>query len=346
MPSMPIPSEAEWLALREMNIGGSDAAALFSTWIVNHQTVVYHAYEDIPKEAIYAGSCSPYSNAYKLYREKSGQRMPDDLGGVERVLAGQYLEPALAEWAKNKFGMKLRKVRRYHVHDSIPGWGASVDYEVHGPGMEPVEIKNVDGLIAKQRWVIEHQEILQAPLHIILQLQSYIGARNAPGGWIIACIGGNELARGYFKRHDPTIERLGEAITSFWSNVKAGNPPARVAEFAEVSEEFSDGGGGDSEGVIDLRENYELEQLAARYMRVKAHQDFIESYLGNVKAQLARAVGGASRALLPFDYRISWPVISVEEKEIKFTRRASTYRGGFTVSIAKPKVKKPKKAKE
>jgi predicted phage-related endonuclease len=333
MPSVAVNSEAEWLTLREMNIGGSEAAALFSTWIVDGVSHTFHAYEDIPEGAIYAGSCSPYSNAYKLFLNKTGKLMPEDFSG-ERIQAGQFMEPAIAEWARTKFDMKLRKVRRYHLHPDVQGWGASVDYEVHGPGMDPVELKNVDGLIAKRDWVIEGDEVVQTPLHIILQLQHYMAARSAERGWIIACIGGNQLVRGEFKPHEPTQARIREAIEAFWRGVAEERPPYRAAEYADVAEENAFGGGFGTQ-ALDLTTDHSITTLANRYVRVKRHMDFIETHLENLKGQIAARVGGYARANLPA-HKVTWPIINREAKLIPARQQeAKTYRGGFTLTPKK-----------
>lgn len=325
-----INNEAEWLAIREMNIGGSEAAGLFANWIIERESKVFHGYEDIPETAYYAGSCSPYTNAYKLFLNKTGKVMPEDFGS-ERMDAGTYLEPAIAEWAKKKWGMKLRKVRRYHLHPTITGWGASVDYEVHGPGMDPVEIKNVDGIVAKRQWVIEGDEVLSTPLHIMLQVQHYIAARGAERGWIIANIGGNHLVRGEIKRHEPTIERLGVAIEAFWAGVHSSKPPVRAAEFEDVAEEFSFGGG----EFTDLRGDQTAGVLARRLKRIQIHSKFVEAQEKNLKGRLGALIGGASRAQLD-GFKVTWPVINREEKEIPArVQKAMTYRGGFTLTANK-----------
>lgn len=330
MSHVAINNEAEWLAIRESNIGGSEAAALFSNWIVDGQSHVFHAYEPIPEAAYYAGSCSPYSNAYKLFLNKTGQLMPEDFNS-ERMQAGTYLEPAIADWARSKFDMKLRKVRRYHLHPEVSGWGASVDYEVHGPGMDPVEIKNVDGIVAKRAWVIDGDEVISTPLHISLQIQHYIAARSAERAWIIATIGGNHLVRGEVKRHEPTIERIREAVEAFWKGVAKNEPPVRCAEFEDVEEEFAFGGG----EFADLKDNAAAGHLASRLKRIQKHQKFIAKQESNLKARLGTLIGGASRAALP-GFRVSWPVITREEKMIPARmQEALTYRGAFTLTANK-----------
>lgn len=346
MPHLAVNSEAEWLSLRQDNIGGSDVAGLFSMWLLpDGSTVTLHAYEPVPADAVPLGSCSPYTNGYKLYTEKAGIVMPDDFNPSERMMAGTYFEPAMAQWASAKWGMKLRKVRRYSIHPEVHGWGASVDYEVHEPGMTPVEFKNIDYLIARDKWVIEDGEVIAAPLHIQLQAQHYVGARGSAGAWIIACVGGNELVRGYFPRHEPTIERIAEAVEAFWQGVARAEPPVEVAEFADVADTFAIGVKEPNVGhLADLKGDAEASLLARRYMRLKKHAEAMEKITDRTKAKLALKIGEATKAVGD-DFTVSWPTIEREAKLIPAREQvAMTYRGGFVVrKPAPPKAPKAKK---
>lgn len=343
MPTFKVTDEAHWLSLRGQHIGGSDVSALFNRWMTpDGSTVVLHAYEEVPEGAIPLGSCSPYTTAYALWLEKAGKVMPNDFAANERVAAGTFLEPALADWAKSKWGWKLRKVKRYDTHPTIEGWGASVDYEVHGIGMEPVEFKNVDGLVFMRDWQTDPDDrdvVSVPPLHIILQLQHYIGARGAAAGWITCCIGGNRLVRGRFERHEPTIARIGQAIEAFWRGVRAGIAP-NDTPFDAVKEEFAYGEAVDEAQAVDLSDDAEAAMLARRLMRWKKHLDFTDTYLDRTKGKLAVKVGTKTKARGD-GFKISWPVIERAEKMIPARlQTAATYRGGFTVTELKEK--KPK----
>lgn len=335
MPNIAVKDEAHWLTLRDLNIGGSDVAALFNRWLLpNGETATLHAYEEAPEGAIPLGSCSPYTNAYALWNAKTGKVQPPGWNPSERMQAGTYLEPAMAEWARNKWAWRLRKVRRYHQHPKVEGWGASVDYEVHGPGMEPVEFKNIDFLIARDNWIIEDDEVVVPPLHIILQTQHYIGAREAKGAWIVACVGGNELVRGHFDRHEPTIARIEEAVTAFWAGVRAGVPP-NAAPFDAVKEEFAYGKAVTDAEARDLSGDNEAARLARTYLRWKKHLEFTENHIDHIKGALALKVGEVSKARGD-GFKITWPVIERAEKAIPARLQAAkTYRGAFTVTQSK-----------
>ena len=333
MPHIDIKDEAHWLAVRDMHIGGSEVAALFSKWLLpDGQTAVLHAYEEPPEGALLLGSCSPYTNAYELFLNKSGKLKPKDWVSNERMDAGTYLEPALAEWAKAKYDWKLRKVRRYSTHPTIEGWGCSVDFEVHGRGMEPVEFKNIDFLIARDKWQIVDGEVIVPPLHIILQLQHYIGARGSERGWIVACVGGNELVRGSFDAHTPTIERIGEAVAAFWAGVRADHCPEHLASFETAKEQFAFGRTLKDTEAHDLTGDGDAARLARRYLRWAKHLKFTEGVVDNIKGGLAIKVGEATRARGD-GFKVTWPAIQREEKTIPAKiQKAMSYRGAFTVT--------------
>lgn len=331
MPTISIADEAHWLSVRESNIGGSEVSALFNRWLLSDGSVVtLHCYEPVPEGAFALGCCNPYQTSYSLFLAKSGRVMPDDFASNERMDAGTHLEPAIAQWAMAKFGMKLRKVRRYHTHPTVTGWGASVDYEVHGPGMHPVEIKNVDSLIALRQWVIEGDEIQAVPLHITLQLQHYIGARDTDRGWLLPCIGGNKLLRREVEAHGPTLARITEAVTAFWQGVRTGTAPVQAADYGAVADEFAYADKGAP--PADLSGDDEAARLARRLMRLKRHVSFVETVESNVKGRLALKVGESSKATGD-GFKVSWPVIQRKAKLIEARMQTeSSYRGGFTVS--------------
>lgn len=334
MANISIANEAEWHSVRERFIGGSEIACLFYRWLLaDGSEVVLHLYEQPPEDAVLLGCLSPYKTGFSLFNEKVGTVMPEDFAS-ERIDAGTFLEPALAGWANKKWDMKLRKVHRYQAHDDIDGWGASLDYEVHGNGESgtPVEFKNVDWLIFQKDWVADGEEIYTPPLHINLQLQHQIGACNAEHGWVVACVGGNELKRGRIARHEPTQERIADAITAFWEGVRREVPPAYVADFKSVAKAYAEG---DKALIADLTANEQLPVLLSRMLRWKKHFEFTDVYLDNIKAKIALHLGEATKANAN-GYRISWPVINREEKEIPARiQKALTYRGALTISKEK-----------
>lgn len=334
MPAIHFETEAEWHAIREQNCGGSEVASLFYLWALPDGTEqVFHLYEVPPEGSVILECLSSFKSGYRLWLEKSGQVKPANLDGVERVDAGKYLEPALAEWARNKWGWKLRKVRRYLTHADVQGWGCSLDYEVHERGMPPVEFKNIDFSIFRRDWTCDGDEILVPPLKYMLQLQAQIGVSDADHGWVVCCVAGNELKRGRIERHEPTQIKIAEAIEAFWLGVRAGEPPVLVADYDSVAEAYRFGKVVDKKvAPVDLTAHNELPRLCRQYLRTKRHADRVGVRLDNLKARIACLMGDEPRARAS-GYRISWPVIERAAKQIPARwQDASTYRGALTVS--------------
>ncbi len=327
-------SEAEWLTLREAHVGGSDVASLFNLWrLPDGSVVTLHCYEAPPEGSEFIECLSTYKSTFRLWQEKAG-KLASDFQENERVQAGKHMEPALAAWAMEKWpDMKMRKVRRYLQHDEHPGWGASLDYEMATGDMEPVEFKNVDFLIFRDKWGGEGEDIIP-PIHINLQLQSQIGVKpKATGGWVIVCVGGNTLKRVWIERHEPTQERIGEAVDMFWTGVKAGAEPRWLADFDTVKDLLSNGDG--KLPPVDLEPSPAACVDARRYMRWKRHFDYVKGHMDRSKARVALEMGEATKAFGP-GFTITWPVSGRIAKMIpEKWQDAATWRGGFTVKPPK-----------
>jgi predicted phage-related endonuclease len=204
MPNITVGNVEEWHAIREQHIGGSEVTSLFYEWLLpNGEVVVRHMFEHYGPDDEVLGCMGSFRTGYRLFMEKAGLLMPEDFGDSDRVQAGKFLEPAIAAWAKDRWQWdRLQKVHRYMAHDTVAGWGASLDYELNVTGRPPVEFKNVDYGIFRDKWELDDDdEIVGIPLQYQLQLQCQIGCANAESGYVVACVAGNKLYRGRVERH-------------------------------------------------------------------------------------------------------------------------------------------------
>lgn len=329
--TFPIRNEAEWHDYRGRHVGGSEVACLFDQWWHDGRLLTTHVYEDVPEEATFMGGLG-FISGHRLFEQKRGRVMPDDLSFNDRVTAGQHLEAGIAAWAGERWpDLKLRKVRRYIAHDDVPGWGASLDYESHQRGMPPVEIKNVDGWVFKQEWAAEGNDIVSAPLRYLLQVQSQIGATGATFGWLIVCVGGNALYRMHVPRHDATQARLAEAVVAFWAGVEAGVFHPAHADYDATAKATA---GGDPYG-IDLTESGDLPLTVARYERWTRHLKRVTSHTDKLKGRIAMAMGEASKGKHPA-FSISWPNVTVAGRHVPAREQAGySYRGALTITRPK-----------
>ena len=325
MTNVAVASREHWHELRARTIGGSDIASLFYAWVLpNGDTVFRHMFEAPPEGGRNLGCVSTYKTGYRLYFEKAKKLDPEPLDG-DRILAGEHLEPGIAAASMKKWEWQVRKVHRYIHHPEVLGFGCSRDYEQVAPGWPPVEIKNVDGLIFRDRWLAEGETIALTPLNITLQVQHQMAGTDAPRGWVVACVGGNRFLRGEVPRDNAVIARLEEAVSAFWAAIRAGVSPDRYADFDTVADIHALGTKGRTAqfGTGGKEAWPEFDRLAARYARFHRLYKAAEERRDEIKAQLALRIADAVVAVGD-RHRITWPAV-----EATATRRA--YRGAFTV---------------
>ncbi|BAO89056.1 YqaJ viral recombinase family protein [Caballeronia cordobensis] len=187
---------AAWLAERQLGIGGSECAA--------------------------ALGLDPYITQRELWERKLG-RLPE-IEDNERMAAGRHIEPAIAAWAVEKYGLNLRMRHQSLVHRSFKFMRANVDRLIVGE-RRGVELKNVDRLIVQRsnEWGDEGSN--DVPERHYLQCQHYMEVLAFDAWDLIACIGGNELRRYHIERDEELIEQIVEREQSFWACVVREEPP-------------------------------------------------------------------------------------------------------------------------
>lgn len=233
MTNIPLSERSRW-------VGGSEVAALFGV--------------------------SPFTTRWQLYREKRGELAPENLDNNERVMAGRYLEPAIAGWAGEKWAWPIAKVSAYIPHPSVPQFGVSLDFRDETTGW-PVEIKNQDGAIFRDRWETEGDEIVSAPAYYLIQVQAQIACTGADGGWLLACVGGNRLVRLEVERNDDFIARMEEEVDAFWRAVRNGREPA--LDFGKDVDAMSRLWRSSRGDVVDLQADNEIPAACAEYLTAK-----------------------------------------------------------------------------
>lgn len=213
---------------------------------------------------------SPFTTAFEIWHEKAGNITRTEMDEDERMNAGKFLEPAIAEWAKHKWNWPLWNVAGYLRHPVVQRMGASLDFEevIHDGARDahpPVEIKNVDGLIFRDQWEANGDEVTDAPLYYLVQLQHQLACRPAaPHGWLLACVGGNRLCRMKVPRHPGLIRKIEKAVDAFWLSVDKGDAPKPdfQADAAAIAELYR--GMGDT--VTNMKDDAALAQMCRDYM--------------------------------------------------------------------------------
>lgn len=194
MSSTTVIDESHWKSLRLKHIGASEVAALFGL--------------------------SPWLTRWQVYMLKTG-RLPDVFENLS-MTQGKHFEPAIASYAQEKFNIQLRKVRRYLTSDTIPGMGASLDYEEYGTGsLIPTELK---WSLFGDGWEHEGEDLTAIPDAYMLQVQHQIACAGTPVGQIIAFVG-SDLKHMVIPRNDRLVTAIESAVAEFWADVAAGKEP-------------------------------------------------------------------------------------------------------------------------
>lgn len=259
---------------------------------------------------------SPYQSRFALWHTKAGTLPPEEFE-TERTLAGQFLEPAIAAWANHKWQWDLVKSVGYTPHPSVPGMGASLDYVVQSTG-EPVDIKNVDGLIFKDEWIADGDFVHEAPLHLTLQIQAQIACSGASAGWLVACVAGNRLYRHRIERHDGVIARLETEVAEFWASIREGREPKPdySMDGPTLAAIYKAGKAG---VVADLSQNNRAPVLCAEICSARVAEQAAADRKEAATAELRDLIRDASAVILP-GYSVS--VSDIKASEYTVTRKA------------------------
>jgi len=293
MTNIPVSERKHW-------IGASESAALFGA--------------------------SPYTTKFELWHQKVGNIAVPDLDDVERIMAGQYLEPSIAAWAGAKWGMDIRDVPDYRASPNVGQMGASLDFETESG--DPVEIKNVDNLIFRDQWASDGDIITDAPMHILVQIQHQLACPFAElerpeRSWLIVCVGGNRLYRMEVPRHDAMISRIEQEVKDFWYSVQVGVEPN--PQFDLDSDAISLLYHGRGVEMLDLRGNDRARHLASVYLEGLEDEKAGRNQKRAAMAELKTILGDAQAGFMDDGYTIKGSPIkettSVKKAHFRFSIR-------------------------
>lgn len=181
----------EWLKVRNMGIGGSDASVIMGL--------------------------NSYKSPYQLWLEKIGEAAPEDLTGNPFVYWGQKNEANIADWFNEETGKKVQRLGTLRNKD-YPFMIANVDRTVIGENAG-LEIKTA-GVSQYKKW--KGDEIPDA---YYCQCLHYMAVTGADYWYIAVLLGGNEARWKKIERNEEDIKVLIEKEKEFWNLVETKTPP-------------------------------------------------------------------------------------------------------------------------
>ena len=183
---------ADWLELRKLGIGGSDASVVCG---INR-----------------------YKSPVELWLDKTGQLPPQEAG--EAAYWGTQLEPFVRTEFTKRTGIEVTQVKQLLQSEESPIMLANLDgvCEVPDVGTCIFEAKTASAYKAG-----EWEDTI--PDEYALQLAHYMAVTGYAGAYIAALIGGNTFRWKFVERDEELISMLMELEADFWKHVLDGTPP-------------------------------------------------------------------------------------------------------------------------
>lgn len=266
-------SEGEnWLKLRNMGIGGSDASAVLGI--------------------------NPWKSKLQLWHEKVYQEVPDQSESL-RLKIGKLMEPLIAEEYTQKTNRRL-EIRPMKIHPKYDFILGNIDREIvgedkRGPGVLEIKTKNA--------WVDWHDEAI--PKYYMTQLQHYLEVYNYKwGSFAVFDLGTQQLDIIDVERDDELIDRLMKEEILFWNMVKNKTPPGPDA--GKACEKFLKEHYKESEDItIDMSDNKDATKWAFKLKQTKGIIKEAEAVETECKNHLMELMGSAERAV-GTGFSITW----------------------------------------
>ena len=186
-------SRDEWLAYRNLGLGGSDASVVCG---INR-----------------------WKSPIELYMEKLNMLPPTDAG--EAAYWGSRLEDLVKEEFTMRTGIDVIPVKAILQSEAYPFMLANLDGICEHPEYGEVIFEaKTSSIYRNGEW--EGDNI---PDEYILQIQHYMAVTGFQGAYIAVLVGGNNFKWQFVRRDEELIEMLIQLESEFWERVQSNTPP-------------------------------------------------------------------------------------------------------------------------
>lgn len=261
----------EQLAERRNYIGASDAAAVLGL--------------------------SRWDTPLKIWAEKTGRLIPEDIGHKLPVKLGNKLEDTVAELFTEETGKKVQRKNQTVYHPQFPFLAANLDRIVIGEDAG-LECKTASGW-KKKEWDGE-----QIPQEYIIQCHHTMACFPRLKKMYIACLIGNEeFVWQEIPRDEEVIKKLVAKEVAFWNDYIATGemPMILTANDGDTLYDLFPVADPNADVILDDEVNILIEQLEAGSEDVKALGKTLDAKRNELKALLGTAVQGRTNL-----YRVTW----------------------------------------
>lgn len=270
-----IPSSPEWLKLRKLGIGGSDAGAICG---VNTRRT-----------------------PYEVWAEKVNPTVPEWNDEPEYMTWGKLLEAPVREEFSRRTGIEVHPLPKMIRSVEHPWMLANVD-GVTGPAEKLTGAYEGKTTRRAQDWAINDDGSVNVPLPYMVQGMHYLAVLDQLEVIHYAClIGGQELRIAEVQRDENLIADLIEIEENFWRSVTNREPPPVSGGDVGVLKGRWKPTAGKS---IALPDSFSKElKRRAEYADVATNA---KAAMDEIDAQVMAAMGDAEEATLGGQVVVTW----------------------------------------
>lgn len=265
---------------------------------------------------------NPYMTEFELYLHKSAKQ-PIHINENERMKWGTRLQDAIANGIAEDKGWSIRPMAEFITLPDLR-LGSSFDYEIRSQD-SLLEIKNVDSLIYRDKW-IDDGITLEAPPHIELQLQHQMLVAGKKKGWICAFVGGNSITMIERDLREDISNAIIKKSKEFWKNIDNNYMPE--PNFDTDSRAVIEMNSFADQGTVMLADD-RVKMLAIEYKTFSDAEKMAQKNKEKAKAQILSIIG-SSEKVKGEGFSISAGMIA--GADVSFKRE--TYRG-FKINFTK-----------
>ena len=259
----------DWLAVRKLGIGSSDAAA--------------------------AVGLNPYKSQLELWMEKTGrdESLPklDPQDEESPAYWGNILEPIVAAHYTKRSGHRVRRINAVLQHPAPQlNWMlANIDREVIGASEVQILECKTAGINGARLWKEGVPEYVQ------LQVMHQLAVTGKQAADVAVLLGGQHLEIHRIERDEPLIARLIDLERLFWDYVVSDTPPPADGS-ASAEQALRCLYPQDSGQSLDFSHDTRLCTTFTELQRVRESIALQEKQEAQLKQTLQQAMGDASRA--------------------------------------------------
>jgi len=263
---IPITDKQDWLENRLLDVTSTEVSALFNV--------------------------NPWQSEFELYNQKK-DKVVVNIDDNERMAWGRRLEDSIAQGCAESQGWQVQPFDVY-MSDTDTRMGSSFDYKITSSDeLGIMEVKNVDSMVYRTKWVDDGNGHIEAPPHIEMQLQHQLHVSGLSWGCIVALVGGNTQKLIVRARNKEVGQLLETKVKEFWERVKAGTPPD--IDYLRDSQYMMKNLYNEADAGVILAADEDMDKLVDDYNAINREYVSLGKQKDAVKAQILELSQNASK---------------------------------------------------